>query len=149
MRQIVCLDGCWLKGKYGGQLLSATGIDPNDCMYPLAYAWVKTENTETWMWFIGLLSVDLHLTNAAVFMSDKQKGLLNAVKELFPYSEHRFCWRHLWANFRSTFHTQHMKPFIWNIGTATYKAAMDRAMKALEDKHDAGYKWIKERDRKH
>ncbi|XP_050233517.1 uncharacterized protein LOC126682005 [Mercurialis annua] len=149
MRQIVCLDGCWLKGKYGGQLLSATGIDPNDCMYPLAYAWLKTENTETWMWFIGLLSVDLHLTNAAVFMSDKQKGLLNAVKELFPYSEHRFCWRHLWANFRSTFHTQHMKPFIWNIGTATYKAAMDRAMKALEDKHDAGYKWIKERDRKH
>ncbi|XP_050233208.1 uncharacterized protein LOC126681697 [Mercurialis annua] len=166
MRQIVCLDGCWLKGKYGGQILSATGIDPNNCMYPIAYTWVKTENTNTWMWFIELLQADLHLTNATVFMSDKQKlfyikipwviifrafvhGLVNAVKELFPYSKQRFCWRHLWATFRSMFHTQHIKPFMWNIGTATYKAAMDRAMKALEDKHDVGFKWINERNRKH
>jgi hypothetical protein len=27
-------------------------------------------------------------------MSDKQKGLINAVKAAFPESEHRFCVRH-------------------------------------------------------
>ncbi|XP_050222525.1 uncharacterized protein LOC126672615 [Mercurialis annua] len=148
----VCFDG--LKQAFVNGMRQIVWIDPNDCMYPFAYAWVKTENTDTWMWFIELLQVDLHLTNATVFMSDKQKlfyikGLVNAVKKLFLYSEHRFCWRYLWANFRSTFHTQHMKPFIWNIGTSTYKAAMDREMKALEDKHDAGFQWIKERDMKH
>ena len=35
-RHIVGLDGCHLKGPYGGQLLSAVGVDGNDGMYPLA-----------------------------------------------------------------------------------------------------------------
>ncbi|XP_050210118.1 uncharacterized protein LOC126660596 [Mercurialis annua] len=149
LREIVCLDGCWLKGKYGGQLLSATGIDPNDCMYPLAMAWVKVENIESWTWFMELLKADLHLGNSSVFMSDKQKGLINAVKELFPYSEYRFCWRHLWSNYRSTFHHQHLKPLIWNIGIASYKSKYVAAMKVLEDSHSEAYEWISARSRVH
>ncbi|XP_050216210.1 uncharacterized protein LOC126667282 [Mercurialis annua] len=149
LRQIVCLDGCWLKGKYGGQLLSATGIDPNDCMYPLAMAWVKVENTENWTWFLELLKADLHLGNRTTFMSDKQKGLIHALDALFPHSEHRYCWRHLWANFRTTFHLQHLKPLIWNIGIATYTSKLNAAMKVLENTHTAGYNWIEERSREH
>ncbi|KAF2308700.1 hypothetical protein GH714_013374 [Hevea brasiliensis] len=38
VRKLICLDGCWLKGTHGGQLLSAVAIDPNDCIFPLAYA---------------------------------------------------------------------------------------------------------------
>ena len=33
---IICVDGCWLKGTYGGQLLSAVTVDPNDMIFPLA-----------------------------------------------------------------------------------------------------------------
>lgn len=29
------LDGCHLKGPYGGQLLAAVGTDANDGMYPV------------------------------------------------------------------------------------------------------------------
>ena len=47
-RPLVCLDGCWLKGTYGGQLLAATAIDPNDCILPVAWAVVRTESTKTW-----------------------------------------------------------------------------------------------------
>ncbi|CAN1141715.1 hypothetical protein LINPERPRIM_LOCUS25643 [Linum perenne] len=31
-------------------------------------------------------------------MSDKQKGLLNALKNVVPYVEHRCCVRHWWTN---------------------------------------------------
>ncbi|KAF2289582.1 hypothetical protein GH714_037295 [Hevea brasiliensis] len=31
-RPLICVDGCWLKWNYGGQLLTAFGIDPNDCI---------------------------------------------------------------------------------------------------------------------
>ncbi|XP_058005474.1 uncharacterized protein LOC110651994 [Hevea brasiliensis] len=38
LRKLICLDGCCLKGTHGGQLLSTVAIDPNDCIFPLAYA---------------------------------------------------------------------------------------------------------------
>ncbi|KAF7836002.1 putative MULE transposase domain-containing protein [Senna tora] len=41
-RKIIGLDGCFLKGGHGCQLLSAVGRDPNDQMLPLAFAVVET-----------------------------------------------------------------------------------------------------------
>ncbi|XP_060967045.1 uncharacterized protein LOC133035197 [Cannabis sativa] len=49
------LDGCHLKGPYKGILLSATGLDANLHFYPIAYAIVEAENTDSWKWFIHLL----------------------------------------------------------------------------------------------
>ena len=46
-RPIIGVDGCFLKGKYGGELLTAVGRDGNDQMLPLAYAVVEVENKET------------------------------------------------------------------------------------------------------
>ena len=59
-RPIIGLEGCFLKGKYGGgELLSAVGRDANDQLLPLAYAVVEVENKETWTWFLELLIGDL------------------------------------------------------------------------------------------
>ena len=46
-RPIIGLDGCFLKGYYGGQLLTAIGRDPNDQMLPIAYAVVEGETKDT------------------------------------------------------------------------------------------------------
>ena len=35
-RRMICLDRCFLKGYYGGQLLVVVGIDANDCIFSLA-----------------------------------------------------------------------------------------------------------------
>jgi hypothetical protein len=40
-RPIIGLDGCFLKGYYGGQILAAIGRDPNDQMLPIAFAVVE------------------------------------------------------------------------------------------------------------
>ena len=40
-RPIIGIDGCFLKTRYGGQPLSAVGMDANNCMYLIAYAIVK------------------------------------------------------------------------------------------------------------
>ncbi|KAL3516206.1 hypothetical protein ACH5RR_023108 [Cinchona calisaya] len=42
-KPIIGLDGCFLKGLFGGQLLSAIGRDANDNMYPIALAVVEVE----------------------------------------------------------------------------------------------------------
>ncbi|CAI9267999.1 unnamed protein product [Lactuca saligna] len=90
-RRVIGLDGCFLKGVCKGELLCAIGRDANDKIYPIAWAVVNVENKQNWKWFLELLIDDLHLNlgNGFSLMSDQHKGLIEAVKELLPYVEHR------------------------------------------------------------
>ena len=75
-RPIIGLDGCFLKGRYGGELLTAIGRDANDQMMPIAWAVVEVENKDTWTWFLELLVDDLggpNICSSITFMSDQQK----------------------------------------------------------------------------
>jgi len=76
-RPLICLDGCHIKTKFGGQLLTAVGMDPNDCIYPVAFAVVEVESFVTWKWFLESLKADLQIDNTFpwTIMTDKQKVL--------------------------------------------------------------------------
>ena len=70
------LDDCFLKGKYGGELLIAVARNANDQILSLAYAIVEVENKETWKWFLEILVDDLggiEVCGACTFMSNQQK----------------------------------------------------------------------------
>ncbi|KAL4350563.1 hypothetical protein AHAS_Ahas10G0154500 [Arachis hypogaea] len=54
-RPFICLDGMFLKGYYGGQLLAAIGQDVNNHIYPIAYAIVTAETKDSWKWVVFLL----------------------------------------------------------------------------------------------
>jgi hypothetical protein len=74
-RSIICLDGCHIKTTYGSQLLTAVGMDPNDCIYPVAIAVVEVEPLASWKWFLRTLKNDLKIENTYpwTIMTDKQK----------------------------------------------------------------------------
>lgn len=46
-KSIICLDGCFLKGFYKGEILSTVGKDENDQIYPTSWAVVEGKNRET------------------------------------------------------------------------------------------------------
>jgi len=46
-RSIIGLDGCFLKGRFSGELLTVVARDANDQMLPLAYTVVEVENKDT------------------------------------------------------------------------------------------------------
>ncbi|KAH9749969.1 SWIM-type domain-containing protein [Citrus sinensis] len=54
-RPFIGIDGCHLKGKYGGVLLAAVASDANKGIVPLALCVCEIENTETWTWFLDHL----------------------------------------------------------------------------------------------
>lgn len=120
-RPLICLDGCHLKTKYGGIMLTAVGIDPNDCIYPIAFAIVEVESLLTWKWFLETLKEDLGIENTYPWtvMTDKQKGLIPAVGQVFPESEHRFCVRHLYSNFQQHFKGENLKNQLWACARST------------------------------
>ncbi|KAK8697347.1 hypothetical protein V6N13_113499 [Hibiscus sabdariffa] len=79
-RPIICLDGCHLKGHYGGHLLAAVGMDADNCLYPIAFAIMEAETESSWCWFMKILKTDLELNNShhITFMTDKQKMIVEA-----------------------------------------------------------------------
>jgi len=75
-RRFIGLDGCFLKGYYGGMILAAVGRDPNEQMLPIAIAVVEGETRDSWTWFLELLINDLggkDVCQQVTFMSDQQK----------------------------------------------------------------------------
>ncbi|KAK8663586.1 hypothetical protein V6N13_083398 [Hibiscus sabdariffa] len=58
-RPVVGLDGCFLKGSFKGDILSAVGRDCNNQIFPIAWAVVEVENRETWAWFLNNLQHDI------------------------------------------------------------------------------------------
>lgn len=123
-RRIIGLDGCFVKGPHRGQLLAAVGIDPNNAIYPIAFAVVESECFDSWDWFMGFLIEDLEINNSNgfTFMSDRQKGLIEAVKKHCSESPHRFCVRHLYNNFKVQHKGLVLKQSVWNIARATTEA---------------------------
>ncbi|KAH7853245.1 hypothetical protein Vadar_000506 [Vaccinium darrowii] len=104
-RPITGLDGCHLKGAYPGQLLSAVGGDVNDNIFPIAMAVVEIENKESWSWFMTKLCNDIARVEymGGTFISYRQKGLVETFDELFSATDHRYCLRHVYSNFKQKF----------------------------------------------
>jgi hypothetical protein len=72
---LICVDGCHVKTKFKGQLLTVVGIDPNDCIFPIAMGLVEVECTSSWEWILTTLRDDPNIINTApwTIMSDRQK----------------------------------------------------------------------------
>nr|GEV53934.1 hypothetical protein [Tanacetum cinerariifolium] len=95
-RELLSLDGKFMRGQYPRQMLTAVGVDANNDIYPVAYGIVESKNQYSWTWFLKCLGDDFDLYNNLnfTFITDKQKGLLPALAKLFPSAEHKYCRAH-------------------------------------------------------
>ncbi|KAL4379129.1 hypothetical protein GQ457_02G013030 [Hibiscus cannabinus] len=120
-RPVIGVDGCFLKGSLKGEILSAVGKDSNNQIFPVAWAYVEVENRESWAWFLNHLKDDLNLANGdnLTLLSDMQKGLLEEVSMCLPYVEHRYCARHMYANWKKDHKGGDLQLLFWNCCKAT------------------------------
>ncbi|XP_071699784.1 uncharacterized protein [Rutidosis leptorrhynchoides] len=115
-RDLLGLDGCFMKEPAKGCILTAVGVDSNNAIYPVAYAIVDLECGASWTWFLKCLGEDLDLCSNSnfTFISDRQKGLVHAVENLFPCAEHRHCLRHIHGNMKGSFRGVAYKNHLWS-----------------------------------
>ncbi|KAH0633702.1 hypothetical protein KY284_036488 [Solanum tuberosum] len=80
-----------------------------------------------------LLEKLLNLKNgdSITFMYDMQKGLLNVVENVLPLSNHRYCVRHVEANWMKRFRTREMKKLMWWAVWCTYEEDFKDQLNAL------------------
>jgi hypothetical protein len=109
-RPVLSLDATHLKSKWKGILYLATVKTACDEIFPVAMAIVNdNENEDGWRWFLRLLLTACEFLvvdhpKASVehkyfmFISDRQKGLINALQEVFPQNHSTYCSIHIARN---------------------------------------------------
>lgn len=143
-RPSICLDGCHIKTQFGGQLLTVVGIDPNDCIFPIAMRLVEVESLATWKWFLQTLKDELHIENTYpwTIMTDKQKVLIPAVQQVFSEAEHGSCVRHLYQNFQGSFKCENLKNQLWACARSSSISQWERNMERMKTLDKDAHEWL-------
>lgn len=68
-----------------------------------------------------------------MFITNKQKGLLDAIGDLFPNSEHRHCLKHLYKNFVLAGHRGLVQQQLEFVARSTTLPWFQAKMKKLQD----------------
>nr|XP_016442445.1 PREDICTED: uncharacterized protein LOC107767859 [Nicotiana tabacum] len=94
LRPFIGLDGTFLKGKAKGQLLVVVALDSVNHFYPIAWAVVDKET----------------------------KGLIEAVQAVVPNAHHRYCVRHIEANWCRRWGAGNLKKkYLWWCAWSSYE----------------------------
>ncbi|GJW04784.1 FAR1-related sequence 10 [Tanacetum coccineum] len=89
-REMLGLDGTFMRGQYPRQLLTTVGVDAYNGIYPMAYGIVESESQHSWTWVLNCRGDDLDLYSNSnfTFIANRKKGLLSAIAKLFPVAKH-------------------------------------------------------------
>nr|GEV47616.1 hypothetical protein [Tanacetum cinerariifolium] len=133
-----------MKGPYPGRLLTAISVDPNNGIYPLAYRLVETENTESWTWFLTQHGddLDLYRNSNFTFVSDRKKGIIPAIANLFLNAEHRYCVKHIHENMKKKWNGTTYKELLWRAAKSATVPDFQLAIEALKEFSNEAYKWL-------
>ncbi|CAK9145011.1 unnamed protein product [Ilex paraguariensis] len=145
---IVGLGGIQLKNKYLGTLLSATSFDADGGLFPLAFGVVDAENDESWMWFLSELHKALEMNIETIpqltFLSDGQKGIVDAVKRKFPTSSHAVCMRHLSESIGKEFKNSRLVQLLWRAAYSTTNIGFKEKLAEIEEVSSEAAKWLQQ-----
>ena len=110
VRPVMSLDAAHLKSKWKGTLYTASVKTGSDEIYPVAIGVMNgNENESGWTWFLQLLDSAIELLvmdwpneeyryKYFTFISDRQKGLVEALQKVFPHNHSCFCAIHIARN---------------------------------------------------
>ncbi|XP_027930458.1 uncharacterized protein LOC114186680 [Vigna unguiculata] len=146
-RPLLELDRTYLKSKYLGTLLLATGFDGDGALFPLAFGVVDEESDDNWMWFLSelhnLMETNTENMPRLTILSDRQKGIVDGVEANFPTAFHGFCMRHLSDSFRKEFNNTILVDLLWEAAQVLTILEFEAKVLEIEEiSQDAAY-WIR------
>ncbi|KAF6166273.1 hypothetical protein GIB67_008701 [Kingdonia uniflora] len=142
-RPTLSLDGCFLKGKYGGHCLSIVALDGNNGLFLIAIYLCRSEHYETWHTFLTMLAP--HLTRhqrKLTFISYRQKGLIKFIAKVFPHQNHRFFFRHMWKNFKKDFKGSYLDRLCWGAAKDFVKVDKEIFLDKLQVDNPEAKRWL-------
>ncbi|XP_076929352.1 uncharacterized protein LOC143593681 [Bidens hawaiensis] len=90
LHPVIIIDGAYLKGSFKGTMFLVVCIDGNNKIFPIAYSVGKSENGESWTWFLTKLRECVGDHPNLAIISDRAKSIELAIKDVFPLVYHGF-----------------------------------------------------------
>lgn len=94
-RPLIFLDSFPIKSKYQSSLLTATALDGNDEIFPVAFGVVDALNDDNWHWFLLQLKSALSTCQSITFVTDRLGQLRASILSVFENSYYCYCVHHL------------------------------------------------------
>ena len=99
----ICVRSLWWKaptclGNTKGVLLSSSGQDADYRVFPIAFAVVDSENSDSWKWFFERLSTIVEDSCELTIISDRCAAIFAAKDKWYPSAHHGICLEHLKRN---------------------------------------------------
>jgi MULE transposase domain/SWIM zinc finger len=149
-KPIIMLDACHIKNSFSGCVFAASSVDGEGAIVNIAFGLASVENLENWEWFL------LHLKRAIPFLSehrlcaisDRAKGLIQAVSCQFPNWEHCFCVKHIEGNIQnSNRYPPDLKEALWKAARTLSRTVFATAMAQIEKDHPRVHEYLNAIDR--
>lgn len=147
-RPLLFLEASSMKSKCKEKLFTATALDGNDGLFPVAFAIVDNEDNDTWHWFLEMLRSALPTTSGSLtFVSDREKGLKEVVLGVFKDAHIGYSIYHLLQRFMRSVKRPfqgHGRSFLpgYFIGAAqaiqfsVFKSFVEKIMKVSPEAYD-------------
>ena len=135
-RPVMSIDGTHLYGKYKGKLLIAMGCDRNNQLFPLAFAIIEGENTNSWGWFLACIRNRVTQRTRICVISYRHLGIMVAMIDphlgwAAPSAYHKICMRHIASNFMTRFKDKLLKNLVCRATLASTERKFNKHMTTI------------------
>ena len=147
---MISIDATHLYGKYKGNLMIAMVTDANNKIYPLAFAVVKSESTETWGWFLACIKGYVINQSDLCIISDRHSGMQAIFRDTSwdflqpPMTKHHYCLHHLCSNVNTRWNNKTLKNLVWRAASATQERKFNATFKLIENVNQAVHQYLKD-----
>ncbi|MQL92761.1 hypothetical protein Taro_025393 [Colocasia esculenta] len=156
-RPMLFLDGTHIKQhKVQGVILAASALNGNNELFTVAYFIADSETYDNWVWFLQNLKKTLLSDRRIAFLSDRGKGLKEAIPDIFPNDHHGYCFQHIMQNFNDQCAEKYAAPFkkllrkiLQCIAYVVTKQEYQDTMMAMELNSTDAKEWVLQNDVDH
>ena len=82
-------------------------------------------------------------------MTDRQKGVIDAIEMWWPGSSNRFCLRHIIANLRAKHRGNQSSDMVWKAAKSSNNADFQNAMREMQETDQDAYNYMMKIPTKH
>ncbi|XP_074304090.1 protein FAR1-RELATED SEQUENCE 5-like [Silene latifolia] len=116
---VVLMDSTYKTNIYKNPLIEMVGVTPTGSSFLIACSMIPTEYDVNYKWLLRKLDAILDVTGVAspaVFVTDRELGLISALEQVFPRAEHLLCRWHvnkaINAKALTSFRTESMRKYV-------------------------------------
>ncbi|MQM02407.1 hypothetical protein Taro_035174 [Colocasia esculenta] len=154
--EVGCRPMLFLDGTHIKQHRVQGALNGNNELFTVAYSIADSETYDNWVWFLQNLKKALLSDRRIAFLSDRGRGLKEAIPDIFPNDHHGYYFQHIMQNFNDQCAGKYAAPFkkllrkiLQRIVYAVTEQEYQNAMMAMELNSADAKEWVLRNDVEH